>query len=224
MLVGDSVAGSMVAGLKPQAEARHYQFWSVAVPGCGLSSDVGDHWNGEAWRGIDERCLPAWRQRWPQQLAQFHPDVVVMLVGAQDTFDRRISGTVVKFDTTEGAQLAQRDLSDAITALSNGGAHVVALTTPYYVPGWPMKIDVERSCMSKAWIDRYNALQRAVVQRSDGRASILYLNKYIDPAGVWTDTVNGIKVRTFDKMHLSSEGATYVARWLLPQLPSFATP
>ena len=75
-------------------------------PGCGLSSDVGDHWNGEAWRAIDKRCLPAWRQRWPQQLAQFQPDVVVMLVGAQDTFDRRINGTVVKFDTTEGARLA----------------------------------------------------------------------------------------------------------------------
>ena len=58
-------------------------------------------------------------------------------------------------------------------------------------------------------LDRpHSALQRTVVQRSDGRASILDLNKYIDPAGVWTDTVNGIKVRTFDKMHLSSEGRT----------------
>ena len=44
------------------------------------------------------------------------------------------------------------------------------------------------------------------------------LNKYIDPDGVWTDTVNGVKVRTFDKMHLSAAGAQYVATWLMPQL------
>jgi lysophospholipase L1-like esterase len=154
---------------------------------------------------------------------QFHPDVVVMLVGAQDVFDRRIKGTVVKFDTAAGAQLAQRDLQDAATTLSTGGAHVVLLTTPYYVPGWPMKIDIKRSSMYKPWIDRYNALQRAVVERSGGRASILDLNKYIDPNGVWTDTVNGIKVRTFDKMHLSVAGAKYVASWLVPQLPRYVS-
>ena len=96
---------------------------------------------------------------------------------------------------------------------------MVVLTTPYYVLGWPMKIDTERSSMHKPWIDRYNLLQRAVVQRSGGRASILDLNKYIDPDGVWTDTVNGMKVRTFDKMHLSADGAQYVAKWIVAQLP-----
>jgi hypothetical protein len=71
MLVGDSVAESMVAGLKPEAEAR-LPVLGVAVPGCGLSSDVGDHWNGEAWQDR-QRCLPAWRQRWPQQLRSSTP-------------------------------------------------------------------------------------------------------------------------------------------------------
>jgi len=219
MLVGDSVAASLAPGLRREADARHLQFWDVAVPGCGLSSDVGNHWNGESWRPIDKVCLPAWRERWPRQVARFRPDVVVMLVGAQDTFDRRISGTAVKFDSRAGARLATLDLRDAVATLSRGGAHVVVLTTPYYVPGWPMKIDTERSSMHKPWIDRYNALQRAVVHRSGGRASIVDLNKYIDPDGVWTDTVNGIKVRTFDKMHLSTPGARYVAKWLITQLP-----
>ena len=102
MLVGDSVAASLAPGLQREADARHFQFWNVAVPGCGLSSDVGNHWNGESWRPIDKVCLPAWRERWPRQVAQFRPDVVVMLVGAQDTFDRRINGSVVEFDTSGG--------------------------------------------------------------------------------------------------------------------------
>ena len=64
-------------------------------------------------------------------------------------------------------------------------------------------------------------MQRDVVQHSGGRASILDLNKLIDPNGVWTDTVNGIKVRLFDKMHLSKDGAAFVGRWLTPQLPRY---
>ena len=49
-------------------------------------------------------------------------------------------------------------------------------------------------------------------------ASILDLNKFIDPDGVWTDTVNGVKVRTVDRMHLSAAGADYVAEWIVSQL------
>ena len=141
-----------------------------------------------------------------------------MLVGAHDTFDRRINGSVVAFDTSAGGRLATRDLQDAVTMLSKGGAHVVVLTAPYFVMGWPMRIDTERSNLYKPWIDRYNSLQRAVVQESSGHASILELNKFIDPDGVWTDTVNGVKVRTVDRMHLSAAGSDYVAEWIVSQL------
>jgi peptidoglycan/LPS O-acetylase OafA/YrhL len=218
MLVGDSMSASVAPGLQREADARHFRFWNVAVPGCGLASDVGEHWDGESWLPIDERCLPSWRERWPRQLAQYQPEVVVMLVGAHDTFDRRINGSVVEFDTSAGERLATRDLHDAVTMLSKGGAHVVVLTAPYFVMGWPMRIDTERSNLYKPWIDRYNSLQRAVVQRSSGRASVLDLNTFIDPDGVWTDTVNGVKVRTVDRMHLSAEGSHYVAEWIVSQL------
>ena len=53
------------------------------------------------------------------------------------------------------------------------GATVVLMTTPYYVPGWPMKVDLKRSCFNEAWINRYNELQREVQGSSDGKAAIL---------------------------------------------------
>ena len=118
--------------------------------------------------------------------------------------------------------LAEHDLEDAVTTLSSHGAAVVLLTAPYYVPGWPMKIDVPRSLFNPAWIDRWNSLERAVAGRNAGVA-IVDLNRYLDPNGTWTDTVNGIKVRIFDRMHLSADGAAYVAQWLGPQLRNFAT-
>jgi lysophospholipase L1-like esterase len=94
----------------------------------------------------------------------------------------------------------------------------VMLTTPYYVLGWPWRIQVERSAMFAPWVDRFNALERSVAQEHSDTVSVVDLNRYLDPDGHWTDTVAGIKVRTFDKMHLSPEGAAYVAKWLTPKL------
>ncbi|MFM8237933.1 MAG: SGNH hydrolase domain-containing protein, partial [Actinomycetota bacterium] len=218
MIVGDSVAYSMAPGLRAEADRRGWRLWNVAVPGCGLSNDIGEHWDGVGWRPHETRCDPPWRDRWPLQVAAFRPDVVVMLVGTQDIFDRRINGQIVSFDTLAGTMLARADLDEAISILSAGGAKVVVLTTPYHVLGWPMRIDESRSSMYAPWTDRYNSIQRSVVDAAGGRAELRDLNRLLGPDGVWTDTVAGIRVRNRDRMHLSPEGAAFVASWLAPTL------
>jgi peptidoglycan/LPS O-acetylase OafA/YrhL len=219
MIVGDSVANSMAPGLEATAKTRGWIVWNVSVPGCGLGTDVGDRWFNY-WRGIYGPCLPGWRQRYPEEIKAFKPDIVVGLFGAQDAFDRRINGNVIPFDTDAGAKLAEQDLQGAVNILSSGGAHVVLLSTPYYVLGWPQKVQVERSPLNPAWIDRYNLLEGEIARRNASKVSTLNLNRYLDPDGHWTDTVDGIKVRTFDKCHLSLAGAAFVAKWLTPQLPA----
>jgi peptidoglycan/LPS O-acetylase OafA/YrhL len=221
LLVGDSMARSLGSGIERVAAREGFQFWDASVPGCGLASDVGERWFAE-WRGIDANCLPAWRERWPGQLAAFDPDIVIALFGAQDAFDRRVDGTEIRFDDAEGSLLAQRDLTEALTLLSSTGAQVTLLTTPYYVLGWPQLVEVERSPLNERWIDRYNLLQRAVAARlaetTRDRMKIIDLNRYLAPERTWTDTVAGIKVRSFDRCHLSPEGADFVAAWLVPRL------
>jgi peptidoglycan/LPS O-acetylase OafA/YrhL/lysophospholipase L1-like esterase len=217
MLIGDSVANSLAPGLAATAKARGYEFWNAAVPGCGLATDVGERWIGE-WKGLNPACMPGWRQRWPGELQAFRPDIVVGLLGGQDVFDRRINGQVIKFDTPEGAALARQDLHTALRLLSSRGAHVVLLTTPYYVLGWPWNIEVDRSPLFAPWIDRYNNIERSLADADPRDVSVVDLNRYLDPDGHWTDTVAGIKVRTFDRTHLSLEGAAYVAKWLTPML------
>jgi peptidoglycan/LPS O-acetylase OafA/YrhL/lysophospholipase L1-like esterase len=217
MLVGDSVANSLAPGLAATTRARGYEFWNASVPGCGLGTDVGERWFDE-WRGIFPACLPGWRQRWPGEINSYRPDIVIGLFGAQDAFDRRINGKVIKFDTPDGASLARQDLRSAMTVLSSGGAHVVLLTTPYYVLGWPQTVQIERSPLFAPWVDRYNGIERSIAQQDPRDVSVVDLNRYLDPDGHWTDTVAGIKVRTFDRCHLSMQGAEYVAKWLTPKL------
>jgi hypothetical protein len=96
------------------------------------------------------------------------------------------------------------------------------LTTPYYRIGWPQKVQVERSPLYEPWINEYNLLQLAVARRNKAKVSIFDLNKWLDPNGTWAGTVNGIKVRTFDKSHLSLAGSDYVAQWLEPQIAKLA--
>jgi len=217
MVVGDSVANSMGPGLERAAPSNGLTVWNASVDGCGITQDVGERrvWG---WETANPECSPGWRQRWPLQLSQFNPDVVVVLLGTDDTFDRRIDGQEIMFDSPEGDDLTRNELQEAVTLLSGSGAHVVLLTTPYNVIGWPRRVRLDRSTYNPAWVDRWNESLRAVATRNPATATIVDLNRFLDPEGKWSDTLDGVKVHTDDKMHLSPEGADLVANWLAPQV------
>ncbi len=217
LLVGDSVANSLAPGLEHFASTDGFELWNAAVPGCGLASDLGQRFTA-GWESQPPVCAPGWRDRWPQHIADWNPDVVVALLGAQDTFDRRIDGNVLRFDEPGGEQLALDELQQAVDIFDSRGARVVFLTAPYYVPGWPQQIDLDRSQYNPAWIDRWNALLRETAARNPGKVKVLDLNKVLDPSGHWTDSVDGVTVRISDKMHLTVAGAELAAAALVPQM------
>jgi lysophospholipase L1-like esterase len=216
MLVGDSMMHSLAPGVARLGTARGLIVWDASVPGCGLS-DIGDRrvWN---WDGVDPRCVPTWRTRWTPQIQQFKPNVVVAMFGIQDAYDRRIDGRDYPFDTPAGHDLAARDLTEAVTTLSQTGAHVVMLTSPYYIVGWPQQIHKDRSPYNSAWIDSYNAIVREVAQQFPDKVTLLDLNRFICPQGQWTDDIGGTDVRAIDRVHLSDAGADMVAQWIAPSL------
>jgi peptidoglycan/LPS O-acetylase OafA/YrhL/lysophospholipase L1-like esterase len=217
MVVGDSVANSMGPGLERAAASNGLTVWNASVDGCGITQDVGERrvWG---WEPANQECSPGWRQRWPLQLSQFNPDVVVVLLGTDDTFDRRIDGHEIMFDSPEGDDLTRNELQEAVTVLSGSGAHVVLLTTPYNVIGWPRRVRLDRSTYNPDWVDRWNNSLRAVATRNPATTTIVDLNRFLDPDGKWSETLQGIQVHAYDKMHLSAEGADLVASWLAPQV------
>ncbi|HZP27630.1 MAG TPA: SGNH hydrolase domain-containing protein, partial [Acidimicrobiia bacterium] len=217
LLVGDSVANSLAPGLQNLAATDYFQLWNASVPGCGLASDLGQRYTA-GWESQPPKCVPGWRDRWPAEVDQFNPQLVVALLGAQDTFDRRVDGRVYPFDSPSGQQLAMGELQQAVDILGKNGAHVVFLTAPYYVMGWPQQIVVNRSQYNPAWIDRWNGFLHDLAAANPGKVSVVDLNRVLDPAGRWTDTVDGVTVRISDRMHLSPAGADLAAQSIMPQI------
>jgi peptidoglycan/LPS O-acetylase OafA/YrhL len=216
LLVGDSLANSLAPGFQRLATADNFQLWNAALPGCGLA-DEGESWLG-IWQAQSDHCKPEWRQRWPQHINQFDPDVVVVLVGGHDSTDRLIDGQEYRFDTQAGEDLAKRDIETATDILSARGARVIWLTLPYGRQGWAQQIDAPRSGFNERWVDRWNQYLRAAVEATPYRATVLDLNAVVDPGGTWTDSVNGVQIRMPDLIHFNDAGADLVARWMVPQL------
>ncbi len=215
MLVGDSVAGSLAPGIRRRAPTDDFVFFDASVPGCGLTSDRGERWVGD-WETPDLRCFPEWRVRWREHIATFDPDIVLLLLSAHDAVDRRIEGREIAFDSAEGAELARRDLREALDVLSSGGARVIVLNEPYFRQPWRLPVDPGRSSFNNAWVERQNGVAFDVASEDPARATLFDLNLLLDPDGRWTAAVDGIAVRAPDTVHLSDAGADLVAARIMP--------
>lgn len=221
MLVGDSVAGSLAPGLDRRAATDGFVFFDASVPGCGLTSDRGERWVGD-WEAPNLRCFPEWRVRWPQHVAQFDPDIVLLALSAHDAVDRRIDSREIAFDSDEGEELARADLRDAVEVLSRRGARVIVLNEPYSRQPWRLPVDPRRSSFNNAWVDRQNSIAFQVTSEDPGRATLFDLNLLLGPDRRWTDIVEGVAVRAPDTVHLSDAGADFVAARIMPMALALA--
>jgi peptidoglycan/LPS O-acetylase OafA/YrhL len=220
MIVGDSVAGSIGLGFDALGAQSALTVWNRGELGCGLFYDGSVFEGGELGAVDSVKCN--WSARWPGQLAQFKPDIVVLLTGAWDILDREVDGHLVKFGTAEYDSSFLQQLDAATSLLGSTGAKVVVLTTPFFsrpeLVGetgrqWP-EYDPWR-------VDRINSLYRDFLATHPGRYRIVDLNKFVSPQGKFADELNGQQIRG-DGVHFTAAGAQMVANWLTPQLKEVA--
>ena len=146
-------------------------------------------------------------------MAQWRPDIVVMLMGG--TYDRRIDGHLVLFDTPAGSALARSDVDAGVRIFTAAGAHVVLLTTLYGRLGWPIPgFDQQRSGFNDAWADRWNTTEGQVAAADPG-VTLIDLNAMLDPGGQFATTLDGVQTRV-DGVHLTPQAADLAAAWLVP--------
>ncbi len=216
MVVGDSVAMTLAEGLSAGGARSGIVMRNETILGCGISHG-GRIWYYGRPAPIGPECAQ-WPERWGGAVAEFDPDVVVVLVGAVDAYDREIDGRWLTFGSPELDALLVGELHAAIDVLAAKGARVVLLTVPYYEHRYAVNTpdDLGRSVFSTARVDHFNRLLRKVAA-ADPRATVIDLNRFLSPDGQINEVIDGIVVQG-DGVHFTPEGGVYVGDWLVPRL------
>jgi peptidoglycan/LPS O-acetylase OafA/YrhL len=218
MVAGDSIAASLGLGLVRAADASDGKLvvWNKGTLGCGMLR------YGVVDIGSEPFEQPAtcndWDTRWLQPIAEYQPNVVVLLTGAWDVLDREIDGTYYSPGSVPFDRYFLDELDRATALLGSQGAKVVVLTTPFLSRpdlvgqaegSWPEY---------EPWrIDRVNALYRDFATAHPGRYTLIDLNGHVAPNGKYTQTLGATEIFD-DGVHFGQSGSDFVSAWLVPQL------
>jgi peptidoglycan/LPS O-acetylase OafA/YrhL len=218
MLVGDSVAESLLDGLKDAAAEQGVQLYPASVPGCGILGGQPIDLAGAPfkWSATCEREVPKYQAA---RLAQIHPDVVVWLSG-WDRDDRLVDGQNVSTTTMSGRFVFAQLIDEAATRLTSTGARIVMMTVapPSPSEGYP---DPPKDPK----FEHMNRLLRDYARSHADRTSVVDLARLLCPNGTQPcpEEVSGIRPRPRDGNHFEPDTAGWVARQLMPQIMA-ATP
>ncbi len=220
LVLGDSVAATMGVGLLDVQDRDNLVVWDRGQLGCGLLRG-GDVFAAGQVVAQSSTC-DNWDVRWGSFVRAFDPDVVVLLVGAWDVFDRQINGEWLRLGTVEYDRYFLSELDQASSMLAAQGAKVVILTTPYFArPELVGSTPDAYNEYQPSRVDRINALFRDFSVRNPGRYTLLDLNRFVSPQGRFTDTLRGQLIRD-DGVHFTKAGADMVAQWLAPKIQAVA--
>ena len=220
LLVGDSLAGSLGAGLALEAQQYGVQLVNEGSPSCSVSmqGEIQVLWYMVSpgppcdVAGDADSVFTTWRQ-W---VDTYNPDVVVYLARGE-TFNQQVDGAWQNLGDTPFDSYVDNRFSSAADVLSSRGAAVVFMTVPYFDSGvsgsgtpWPEDNPLRE--------DIDNSIMRSAAQASGGKADVFDLNALISPGGHYSPVVNSVNVRCGDGVHFSQSGGIFVGMQLAPEL------
>ena len=165
-----------------------------------------------------------WPKTWQELVDRSNPDVVAVELGRWEVSDRIIDGKWTQIGEPAWDRLYAAELAQAIRILSSRGAHVVIFTLPYIMQTTEAPNGEPWDINQPVRTNDYNALVRQVVARSGGRASVIDLNRLLDPAGTYTSYLDGVRVRNPDDEHVSVLGGMLLRPLILPSLVRLGLP
>jgi hypothetical protein len=216
LVVGDSVALTLGLGLQETSPANHLIVVNRSKMGCGIIHG-GDVWVLGRVETIRDDCGD-WAFKWAASVAELQPDLVLLLVGAWDAYDRRIDGTWVPFGSPESDALLRADLQGAVDVITRDGTPLALATVPYYDDQYVVNRPSEfRSAFDPWRVDHLNALIRDVAGANRDRVRILDLNRYVTGAAVGGEPLQD------DGVHFGVDHRKRIAELIAPRLHALAT-
>ena len=140
-------------------------------------------------------------------------DVVGILLGRFELLDHFYRGHWTSVGQPVWDRHLTGELDLAIHLVTEHGARVALFTAPYDKPAEAADGSIYPE-NEPSRVDAYNRVLRKVAAAHRGVVTIIDLNRLLDPAGHYTQTVDGVRVRFFDSVHITIAGG----RWLQPRI------
>jgi len=207
LVVGDSVGLSFGRGLELWgAETGAAQVRNDAIRWCSLGRHLPVRLPfGEAVPA--PQACTEWDRLWPETIASFDPDVVVVLYTIWEVEPRQLpSGRWAIPGDPEFDRWQVSEYQTAADILSARGAKVLWLNAA--CDGKPIKPE------EPYWLHDYRTLPRLAASRS--AVHIVDMNHLMCPHGPPNPDFGGVHDVRPDGSHFSDAGALEVARWFMP--------
>jgi SGNH domain (fused to AT3 domains) len=211
LVIGDSLAESMLPGLQASAAAHGVELMSRAFGGCGLLTGLPLDPTGQPYP-FSQACNDS-RAAWQTQSVQdLQPDVVIWLGAAWDERDRLVDGTDAQIGTVAGNRIFLQLIDQSAQRLTATGARLVMVTA---APdrGSQLAADPARN-PRLAELNRLLRLYAAFHQ-----IQVVDLAPIICPGNTiqCPETVNGVVMRP-DGYHVGPSASPVIADQVLPQV------
>jgi peptidoglycan/LPS O-acetylase OafA/YrhL len=216
-ILGDSVAWTLGEYLPPHPGVVVYNH---ATQGCGITVQMDILTTGTPHK-LYPYC-PSWPSKWQGVVNADHPDVVAILLNRWELMDAKVDGAYQHVGEPAFDSYLLGQLDEAVRIAGSGGAKVAMLTAAYtkrsekpdgglYPEDQPARVD--------AW----NALLRKEAAARPSTVSVVDLGRVVCPNGIFTWSVDGVRIRS-DGLHFTPGGVQQViAPWLLPRLVAAMT-
>ncbi|HSO96981.1 MAG TPA: SGNH hydrolase domain-containing protein [Acidimicrobiia bacterium] len=217
LVIGDSLAESLLPGLAASAAAHDVSLFSRAYGGCGLLTGIPIDPTGQPypWGQACSDSRPGWQTQAVQDL---RPDVVLWLSAAWDERDRLVDGAGAQIGTVAGNRIILQLIDQSAQRLTATGARLVfVIAAPDR--GSQLAADPTRN-PRLAELNRLLRLYAAFHQ-----LQVVDLAPIICPGAmsVCPETVNGVVMRP-DGYHVGSNASPIIAEQVLPQVLAWNGP
>jgi peptidoglycan/LPS O-acetylase OafA/YrhL len=215
---GDSVASRLgfAMSLNNIQQSYDVDLQNGALIGCGVlrSTEYIAHGIPDPMAAPCNSGTPAsqqWPAQWAGDLAQFHPNVVAVLVGRWEMNDRLINGQWMHIGEPAFDTLLKQSLEQAVSVAGSTGAQVMLMTAPCFDSGeqdngqpWPED--------SPTRLADYNSILRQVGSEHPGNTEVYDLGAQLCPGGHFELSIDGVQIRDADGIHIVPTEAA--GQWL----------
>jgi len=225
-VLGDSVAWRLGFALLADQPQQTYDvnIDNGAIVACGVvrSTSYVAHGVPDAMATQCNTTAPTasqWPAQWAGNVAEFHPDVVMVLAGRWEVMDRQIGGRWTHIGDPAFDAVLRRSLEQAVQVAGSSGAYVVLMTAPCFDSGeqaggqaWPED--------SAARLALYNGLVRQIAAEHPATVRVEDFDAMVCPGGTYTTNRDGVLLRDGDGVHIVPTPAAgqWLAGHILPEV------